>query len=72
MVMRSLVVPHEPLSTSHSNTLAPSPSPVMAENGSVGSVIVAVPLTSVHCPVAGAAGALANMVTGSVIGVQNS
>ena len=47
-----------PLFKVHWNTLVPKPNPVTVLLGLVGVVMVPAPLTRVHCPVAGASGAL--------------
>ena len=70
METRSLLLPQAPLSITHWNTLRPNPRLVIGVNGSVALEIVPVPLSTLQLPVAGAAGALANMVTAAVIGVQ--
>ena len=56
----SVVMPlaQGPLFKVHWNTFVPMPRPVTPDEGDVGEAIVPEPLTSVHCPVAGAMGAL--------------
>ena len=60
IVTWSWVMPfaHGPLLRVHWNTLAPTPRPLTPDEGDVGEAMVPEPLTSVHCPVAGAMGAL--------------
>lgn len=60
IVTWSVVMPlaHGPLFNVHWNTLVPTPRPLTPDEGEAGEAIVPEPLTSVHCPVAGAMGAL--------------
>ena len=69
MVTWSLLLPHAPLLTDHWNVCTPTVSPLICVAGEAALLKVPDPVTTVHVPTAGAAAALAFMVT-LVTGVQ--